>query len=86
MSDNYNSGGIEGITVDDDFECFDRLPKIVRAALANAHEKFSAAQLYNLWRAKTMSANEIVEEIASINRAMENKRARECAGRRRSGG
>jgi len=80
MSD-YNSGGIDGITVEDDFLCFDRLPKSVRAALANAHEKFSAAQLYNLWFAKAMSAKEIVEEIESINRAMEGKLASKLAGR-----
>lgn len=74
MSDeNLNSGGVRGVTIAYDFECFDKLPPTVRRALANANNKYCSVQLYDLYERKVMTARELIEELRAFERMQANK-------------
>ena len=78
-----NSGGVRGITIRRDFDCFDRLPESVRRALAEANNKYCSVQLYSLWQSGSMTAAELVGELKNFERQLERQhqieRERECA-------
>lgn len=70
-SEGANSGGVDGVSINRDFECFDQLPKSLRRTLANAHSKYCSVQLFNLWARKAMTAKEIIGEIKMLNQRAE---------------
>jgi hypothetical protein len=62
-----NSGGVRGVSIRYDFDCFDRLPATIRRALANADSKYCSVQLYAIWQGGSMTDAEIVKEIEKLN-------------------
>ena len=69
-------GGARGLKSDDliaafraDFECFDRLPKTLRRALANAENKYDSVQLYRLWKNKEMTCAQLVRQLRAFEQS-----------------
>ena len=69
----HNSDNDVRVTIRYDFECFDRLPKTVRAALASANNKYCSVQLYELWASKAMTARELIAELREFEQIQARK-------------
>ena len=65
-----NSVGDEW-TREADLEAYDRLPKTLRRAFANANHNYSAPQFHDLWTRKILTARELIQEIRDYDSMLE---------------